>query len=94
MRTVRLLFHCIKDGLMGFVGGDPHGRRGVVGGIILIIYFPFVAFIIVQGRNEQLLANKMVYILLAGTAIYFVILLLGAFLFDFFLYILLKKRKK
>ena len=91
MRTVRLLFRCIRDGFMGFVGGDPHGGSGIVGGVILIIYFLFVAFITLQSRNEHLSADKMVHTLLAGTAIYFVILLVGALLLDFIWYIFFKK---
>ena len=91
MRTVRLLLRCIKDGFMGFAGGDPHGKSGIAGAVILIIYYLFVVFTIIQYRNGQLSANVTVYAIFAGAVIYFLILFLGALLFDFIWHILLKK---
>lgn len=83
MRCVKFLFRCIKDGVVGFLGGDPPAKSGITGMIILLVYGLILSFIIVQYKNERISTDKTTILILVSTAVYFLILLIGFILFDF-----------
>jgi len=91
MRGIRFLFRCIKDGTVGWLGGDPPQKSGLIGMAILFVYYLIVSLIIIMWRNENIATNETARLLFVSTVAYFSTLLIGAFLLDFIWHTLLKK---
>ncbi len=94
MRGVRFFIRCLKDGVVGFLGGDPPQKSGIIGMIILFVYFLIGASIIVAYKSEKIYTDNAVFLLLASAVIYFTTLLSGFLLYDAIWFLLFRKRKK
>ncbi len=93
MRAVKRLLRCVKYGIIGFLGGDAHGKHGFIGSLILIFYYLFVAFIIVGSRDAKISVDITARLLLIGTVIYILLLFIGSLLYDLVRHIIRKKHK-
>ncbi len=91
MRAVKRLLRCIKYGVIGFLGGDAHGKYGIAGLLILFVYWLFVAFIIVGSQKAEISADITIRILLIGTGIYLLLLIISSLLYDLVRHIILKR---
>ena len=82
MGGVRFYLRCIKNGIVGFCGGSPPQKSGIIGMIHLLIYFLIVATIIMVYKSEMLSPDNTVRILLFSSVIYFATPLFVAVIYD------------
>lgn len=94
VRGVKFFLRCIKDGTVGFLGGSPPQKSGIIGMIVLFIYFLIAASIMVVYKSEKISTDNIACLFFASTVIYFAALLFVALLYDFISYILFRKKKK
>ena len=58
MHSVKFLLRCIKDGVIGILGGSPPQKSCILGLVIWFVYYLLVALIVVVTRSAQVTEKK------------------------------------